>query len=109
MYSKETQTFQKLQQLISDFAGYDIQDIRLETAVNDDVRIQGDDAVELIQLYAQVFQVDVRAFEFRDYFADEGIDLFAGIWVLLGLRKRRVLRPLLVKDLMRGIEEGILQ
>jgi hypothetical protein len=77
-----------------------------------DLGICGDDADELMQLFAKRFSVDMSAFEFHEYFEDEPSLLD---WLRLfrkaaqRLSRRRALggpRPVTIADMVRCAEEG---
>ena len=57
--------------LISEQSGVNVEQISLQTRLNHDLGIGGDDASELLELYAEAFSVDMNDFQFHKYFQDE--------------------------------------
>jgi len=57
--------------LIADQSGVKPEQISLETRLNHDLSIDGDDADELLESYAEVFSVDMTGFQWSKYFRDE--------------------------------------
>ncbi|HBF07996.1 MAG TPA: hypothetical protein DHW71_06870 [Gammaproteobacteria bacterium] len=68
------------------------------TRVNHDLGLDGDDALEFMQAYAETFNVDLTNFAFKSYFGEEkGINPVALIRYLL---KGSELKPLTIEMLM---------
>lgn len=44
-----------------------------ETRLVEDLRVDGDDALELIEKFAERYQVDLSGFDSRQYFEEEGM------------------------------------
>ena len=83
---------------IADFIGVKANKISSESRIYEDLKVDGDDAIELIFEFAKHFEVDMEGFEPKKYFAPEGIDL---IGALLGLfKKNKKLEPLKVSHLV---------
>lgn len=77
-------------------------EIDMDTRLEDDLGVYGDDAVELIIDYGKRFNVDVSNFMLADYFSAEGHDLFFGLF-----RKNKKKRKMLnVGHLYKGIIDG---
>lgn len=77
-------------------------EIDMNTGLEDDLGVYGDDAVELMIDYGKHFHVDVSNFMFADYFSGEGNDLFLGLF-----RKNKKARKMLtVGHLYKGIIAG---
>src|SRR6266567_9076321 len=57
--------------LIADQSGVKPEQISLETRLNLDLSIDGDDAAELLELYSEAFGVDMTGFQWSKYFRDE--------------------------------------
>jgi acyl carrier protein len=56
--------------------------IRPETTLFGDLRIDGDDGVELLEAFSQRFGVDMSACDFRRYFGPEGVTLLTPfVWL----------------------------
>ena len=81
-------------------------ELYLETSVNNELQMQGDDAVDFLVEYAEIFRVDVSRFPFNEYFYNEGA--LSNVWFsrLLGIGKKK--KPLYIRDLMEGIRQKIL-
>ena len=57
--------------LVAECAGVSMQQISLDTAINLDLGIDGDDACELLEAFSSKFDVDLSTFQFDRYFASE--------------------------------------
>nr|WP_314560200.1 DUF1493 family protein [uncultured Capnocytophaga sp.] len=82
-------------------------ELHLETSVNNELQIQGDDAVDFLMEYAETFRVDMSSFCFDAYFYNEGA--LSSIWImkLLGMGKKK--QPLYISQLMDAIERKSLR
>ncbi|WP_444893320.1 DUF1493 family protein [Microbulbifer sp. JMSA004] len=71
-------------EFVSNFTGIAAEKIRLETLVNDDLAVDGDDGDEFLIEFSHKFNVDISGID-RVYFGPEGISLnpFEGIWAFL--------------------------
>ncbi len=72
-----------------------------------DLGIYGDDALDLLKEYSQFFEVDISNFDFNKYFNSEGGLFFPKFERILS-RKGSKLKSISVKDLLGGIESGVL-
>jgi acyl carrier protein len=88
--------------LISDQTGVNTDQISLETRLNQDLDINGDDADELLSLYAEAFDVEMSGFQFQKYFQDEPHWLNFWRWIP-GLRPN--LDPITVRDLVEAARQ----
>src|SRR5947207_1741609 len=84
--------------LISDQTGVNADQISIETRLNQDLGINGDDADELLSLYAEAFGVNMNAFEFHRHFQDEPHLSNFWRWWIPGLGPK--LDPITVRDLV---------
>jgi len=50
--------------------------ITLDTLIEKDLGITGDDAIDFIEEFAKKFDVDIVSFDYSKYFGSEGIDIF---------------------------------
>jgi hypothetical protein len=99
--------FNQLRGLIADFSGYDTQKINLNTSINFDAKIEGDDAIEFLTLFGNTFNVDVSKFKYDNYFSPEGLDLIGGAYKLI-IGKRKHYKSLIVLDLLNAIHSKVL-
>ena len=67
--------FNKITKLVSNEVGVRESKLTRTTRLYEDLKIDGDDAFELLKSFEQEFQVDMKNFDFNSYFAPEGIDL----------------------------------
>ncbi len=76
-------------------------EIDMNTSIQSDLKIYGDDASEFISKFCKKFSLNCETFVFSDYFAPEPswFDLF---------RKTKAYKNLTVRDLMKAVEEGCL-
>jgi Protein of unknown function (DUF1493) len=75
--------------------------ITVNTRLQDDLGVYGDDSTDLLLAYAKTFHVDVTQFPAADYFDGEGLDVLA--W-FRPVKPRR--KELTVGHLQRGIQAG---
>src|SRR5262245_56145356 len=85
--------------MIADQTGVDAEKISLETRLNQDLRINGDDADELLSLYSEALGVDMTEFQFHRHFLDEPHMLNFWRWIP-GLGPK--LDPIYVRDLVEA-------
>lgn len=76
-----------------------IENLELTSAIEKDLGIYGDDAIEFILEYAKEFDVDISNFMAADYFSGEGVDIFHFF-------RRKKMKELAIGDLLKGIEAG---
>jgi len=61
-----------IKRFIHEFTGVAEKRIVNNTSLQKDLGIEGDDADDFMQTYAQKFNVDLESFKFTDYFSVEG-------------------------------------
>lgn len=83
--------------------------ITIWTRIRQDLKLDGDDAAELIANYAYAFHVDIDAFRFGDYFSTAGSPHPLLAWWLYLFGNGRPLKNLTVRDLINAAEAGILR
>jgi hypothetical protein len=79
---------------IAECARVNMQQISLDTAINLDLGIDGDDASELLEAFSSKFGVDLSTFRFDRYFASEP----SLLWLFLAGGSRA---PLTIRDLVQ--------
>lgn len=94
--------YEELKMLIAKYTGNE-KELLWDTAINNDLKIEGDDAVDFLLEFAEKFQVDMRTFPFEDYFYNEGELSYFWLLKLLGLRRAK--KPLYISRLIQAIEE----
>ena len=81
-----------------------------ETRISQDLRIEGDDASELMQKFGRQFNVDLSAFEFEKYFMLEGFDPIGFSHVIRKLRgdkiPKRSSKSITLGDLEKAAKVG---
>lgn len=90
---------------ISGEFGIDESRIKFDTDLQSDLNIYGDDASEFISLFAKQFNVDIKSFNFDEYFKGEGFSFVE----FLGLKAVPVYKKLIIQDLVRAVELGYLK
>lgn len=70
--------------------------IDLESSIENDLGVTGDDAFEFIMSFSRKYNVDIKEFDFSKYFHSE--PNFFTIY--------KKIEPLTIKDLMNSIIEG---
>ncbi len=83
--------------------------ITIWTRVRQDLKLDGDDAADLLANYSYAFHVDTDTFRFNDYFNTGGNAHPVLAWWLSLFGNGKPLRTLTVRDLVRGAEQGILR
>ena len=94
--------YEELKILIAKYTGNE-KELLWDTAINNDLKIEGDDAVDFLLEFAEKFQVDISTFPFEDYFYNEGELSYFWLLKLLGLKRAK--KPLYISRLIQAIEE----
>ena len=76
--------------------------ITLETSINKDLCIEGDDAIDFLNEFATLFQVDITQFSFDEYFYNEGE--LSMIWFLKWFKVNSK-KPMPLYRLMEAIDK----
>ena|ERR1700733_8383698 len=97
---------EKLIDFIAKFAGIQKTKIRSQSRIYENLRIYGDDAVELLIAYGKEFDVDVSNFMAADYFEPEGDQILPAILRLITGRSPKIYKVLTVAHLEKGIVAG---
>jgi hypothetical protein len=79
----------------------DKRNIPPDSAINHDLHIQGDDAVDFLTEFATLFEVDITDFPFEEYFYNEG--QLSLLW-LLEIFKPYCKKPLPISLLIKAID-----
>ena len=84
---------------LSEFCRIPSEKININSSIQDDLGVDGDDAGDLMREYSQKFRVDLSAFEFKKYFGDEPsiLSIFS---IHLGIE------PIFVRDLIQFARLG---
>ena len=81
-----------------------------ETRISEDLRIEGDDADQLMQEFSSEFNVDLSDFEFEKYFMHEGFNPIGFSWLIRKLRGDKIPKkssvPIRLGDLERAMNAG---
>lgn len=89
--------FAKVRDLIVAETGVRAHVITKDARLVEDLRIDGDDLAELMEVFFDRMQVDQRGFDADTYIPEEGLRLFG---------KKRQTRPLTVAMLMQSVWKG---
>lgn len=76
------------------------------TKLYEDLKIDGDDAFELLQAFSEKFNVDMSEFKYNEYFAPEGIDIIGVLSRLFKDKEKKKLKSLTLADLEEAAKEG---
>lgn len=95
----------KLKLLLKKYTGISPKDIKLDSGISEELKLDGDDAIELLQEYSRTFDVDISRFPYQAYFCSEGFNPFAIIWNLIRPKKYK---SLTVEKLLNGTITGSL-
>lgn len=81
-------------------------EINIETSLERDLNITGDDADEFLLAFGREFNVNVSQFPIGEYFGDEGEPILPAIFRFLTNRKKRSRKSLTVGHLEKAIIAG---
>jgi hypothetical protein len=99
------ETVQRVLALVSKHRGAEqSKSASLASTLRDDLRMDGDDAIEFFEEFAAEFDVDLSAFVFDKYFGPEGGFLPAELLSLA--RKRTPKEPITIARLVAAAEAG---
>jgi hypothetical protein len=97
---------EKLIVFISEFSGILKARINSQSRLFEDLRIYGDDSVELLIAHGKEFNVDVSNFMAADYFGPEGDQILPAIIRLITGKSAKIYKVLTVAHLEKGILAG---
>ena len=89
---------QKVKELVAKETAVRIEKLTLETYLLKDLGVDGYDALELLEKYWEVFQVDLSQFQFSKHFGPEG-----GPKLFLSSDEPQ-LEPLTIQDVVDGVK-----
>jgi len=89
----------KVIEFCADFSGTSKDEISLATTLRNDLGIEGADASEFFERFAQEFDVDLAGFRISNYFGPEGCNPLTACLVLLGIHRTRF-SPITVERLV---------
>jgi acyl carrier protein len=93
-----TDTEKTIAAILAELRSLGAHQIRSETLINDELGIDGDDAVDLLHLIERRFEIDTADFEFGKFFGPESMSIVNLVMDLLRGKKLRLL-PLSVRQL----------
>lgn len=99
----KTELFRNIVDFIIEIRGQYKKEITLDSELECDLKITGDDAFEFFERYSNKFNVDLSDFHMSNYFAQEGT---LNLYLLLFLRSKSSRKTIYIKDLISGIESG---
>lgn len=97
--------FEEIKTLVQEHIGNVKLKLDRNTRLYRGLRIDGDDAFDLLKAFSQKFNVDMAGFNLNEYFAPEGIDLIGAIANLFRGRPKPKLKELTLGDLERAAIE----
>ncbi len=97
---------ENIKTLVSEKSGVDEKKLNRSTRLYEDLKIDGDDAFELLEAFTEKFSVDMSGFKYNEYFAPEGIDLIGAVSRLFKGKEKKKLKPLTLADLEQAAKEG---
>lgn len=100
------ETFNRLKAFVIKQSGVDDEEITRDTQIEDDLGVTGDDAVDFLIAYGNVFNVDVTKFTAADYFGTERNVVLSEFGRWLTGQTRRTRKVLTVGHLEKGIYAG---
>lgn len=93
--------------LIHKYTGQTKIPLNRSTRLYQDLKIDGDDAFELLKDFSSKYNVDMSDFKFNEYFSPEGIDIIGAIISLF--KNRPKLKELTIGDMELAVIEGKLK
>lgn len=95
-------------ELIASKTGCKIDKLTLDSRINQDLGVDGADAIELMDAIQEKFHVDMADLAFSRHFGPEGFDLIYLIRWLLSAKFRQANRllPLYVRDVVEAARHG---
>ncbi len=99
----------QLRDLIFEVRGAYKFELTVNTLLQKDLGIYGDDAIEFIERFGQAFQVDVSEFDYTKYFAGEGGIYTPWLTNLLHIDDDFGKAPLTLGHLIMAVEKGKLR
>lgn len=93
---------------LSEETGISIDDISIKSDLLKDLGVDGDDAVELIVKFGEKFGVDIKKFNYQDYFGPE-CAFFPLFFLMPSWWKRKHMKSLTVSDLIDAVKKGKLE
>lgn len=100
------QIFDRLKAFIIKETAVHDEEITMDTQIEHDLGITGDDAVDFMIAYGKAFNVDVSNFMAGDYFSGEGGSLLSTIIGAFTGKKESQKKALTVGHLEKGITSG---
>lgn len=91
---------QRIIWFVAQVSGCKLEKLQTGSRLLHDLGIDGDDAVELLSEYSEVFQVDMGGFEFGKYFGPEAS------FSLFRSRPQQELTPITIGDLVEYARRG---
>lgn len=80
--------------------------ITIDTSIENDLGLTGDDAVDFIHDFSKTFHVSIENFQFQKYFRPEGTSLLS---TLFGNQKPSKIEDMKLKHLVDAIVKGRLE
>ncbi len=96
---------EEIKSIIHDQIGNSRSEINRSTRIFEDLRIDGDDAFELLDAFRKKFNVDMSGFNINEYFGPEGLDSI-GFIISIFSKNSVDLKPLTLGDLEEAAKAG---
>jgi hypothetical protein len=103
---------QQVKAFVAEFIGVDRHQLHLGSTIFGDLRVDGDDAANLIEEFARRFSVDLTGYDHRRYFGTEEFNPAGTLWValrqLVGLSPEKAagLDPVTIQSLVESARGG---
>jgi acyl carrier protein len=92
----DQQLFLEIRKFIAEQTGIKQERVNLNSRLEQDLRISGDDLIELIDAIFKQFEIAIGDFDYAQYVGAEGLSLFGGLADRLLGRPVQSSKPLLV-------------
>jgi len=100
----------RVRKFVSSETGISLENLALNSRIEQDLYVTGDDASELLENFVDHFKLDYRGFELSKYFGAEGFDPIGLGTLIQKLRgKQKAIEPttaLKLEDLVGWVDRG---
>ena len=91
---------------LSEELGIPVEEINLTSKLRQDLKVDGEKAVDLLELFSLTHDVNIDSFRVNDYFGDEIANNRAIMFMMWLFGNGRPLKSLTVVDLIKSLETG---
>jgi acyl carrier protein len=97
---------EQVKKLVAELASYKIEDLSLETRLNTDLKMDGDDAIEFFDAFSEKFVVDLSDFQYNKHFGSEGGGNPINFLISILFHEYDTQEPVTIQDLVDAAKAG---